>query len=242
MSIVISPITSSVLSNFLEINKSIYIKPGNKLSTLSINKNIMAEFISEEEFDREIPIYDLGDLMTAIRITTSKSAGGDGRTLLDLSNPNCLVVSNESGSQKTRIYYSDPDLIISAPEKEFTLPAPDVKFHLSVEALSQLKFASSSYGVPDLCVYGVDGQMHICVTDKKNETSNTFSIELGEVAEDDFCYCFKQENIKLYGIQHFNKDFVGGYDVSIHGGKVALFESKKLQLRYWIALEPNTTK
>ena len=48
---VISRPTIEVLKNFCSINKSIVIKPGNKVSTLSINKNILAIAEVEESFD-----------------------------------------------------------------------------------------------------------------------------------------------------------------------------------------------
>ena len=57
---VISRPTIEILKNFCSINKSIVIKPGNKLSTLSINKNILAIAEVDEQFESQISIYDLG--------------------------------------------------------------------------------------------------------------------------------------------------------------------------------------
>ena len=56
----ITPRTVEILKNFCTINKSIVIKPGNQIATLSINKNILAIADVEETFDSEIAIYDLG--------------------------------------------------------------------------------------------------------------------------------------------------------------------------------------
>lgn len=53
---VISQPTLEVLKNFCAINKSIVIKPGNTISTLSINKNILAIAEVEEQFDSQISI------------------------------------------------------------------------------------------------------------------------------------------------------------------------------------------
>ena len=41
MTVITKP-TIEVLKNFCSINKSIVIKPGNQIATLSINKNILA--------------------------------------------------------------------------------------------------------------------------------------------------------------------------------------------------------
>ena len=57
--IMITKPTIEILKNFCSINKSLVIKPGNRLSTLSINKNILVYADVEEQFDSEMSIYDL---------------------------------------------------------------------------------------------------------------------------------------------------------------------------------------
>ena len=225
MSISVSTATVDALKNFLSINKSINIRPGNILSTLSVNKNIMARFEVEEDFPTAVPIYDLSVFIGALGLCQSP--------VLDFGNQNCLVIEDKTTKSKSKIYYSDPDMIVSAPDKELEVPAAEINFTLSWENLSRLQRASSTYGVQDLCLYGTDGSMNICVTDKKNDTSNVYSIELGET-NSEFCYCFKMENLKLMQNQT--------YEVSIHAGKVALFKSTTCNLKYWIALEPSLSK
>lgn len=225
MSISVSTTTIDALKNFLSINKSISIKPGNVLSTLSVNKNIMARFEIEEEFPKEVAIYDLSVFIGALGLCQNPE--------LDFTDDSCLVIKDSVTKSRSKIYYSDPDLIVSAPDGELNVPASNVEFELSWENLSRLQRASSTYGVPDLCLFGVDGVMSICIADKKNDTSNVYSIELGET-DKDFCYCFKMENLKLMANQT--------YMVSIHDGKVALFKSTTCNLKYWIALEPNISK
>ena len=67
---VISQPTLEVLKNFCAINKSIVIKPGNTISTLSINKNILAIAEVEEQFDSQISIYDLGVFIGCLLYTS----------------------------------------------------------------------------------------------------------------------------------------------------------------------------
>jgi hypothetical protein len=225
MSISISTTTVDALKNFLSINKSINIKPGNVLSTVSVNKTIMGRYEVEENFPCEVPIYDLSVFIGALGLCQSPE--------LDFDNSNCLVIKDSTTKSKSKIYYSDPDLITTAPDKELELPPTDVSFTLSWENLSRLQRASSTYGVQDLCLYGAEGSMYMCVTDKKNDTSNVYSIELGET-DSEFCHCFKMENLKLMPNHTYN--------VSIHAGKVAHFKSTSCNLKYWIALEPNLSK
>ena len=70
--------------------------------------------------------------------------------------------------------------------------------------------------------------MQLCVTDKKNDTSNSYMVDVGTATEQ-FCYCFKVENLKL---------LMGSYNVSLSKKNVALFQGEGI--KYYIALEPNT--
>ena len=216
---VISKSTVEVLKNFCSINKSIVIKPGNKVSTLSINKNILAIADVEESFDSQISIYDLGVFLGGLSLFDSPK--------IDTTQSNYVTVSDQRGKSKTRFFYADPDVIVQPPEKEIQIPSSDVKFRLEAGVLQQLQRAASVYQLPDLCLFSDDGVMNLCVTDKKNDTSNSYSVEVGE-SEEEFCYCFKVENLKL---------LAGDYNVTISKQNVALFQGDGI--KYFIALEPN---
>jgi hypothetical protein len=224
----ISRSTQDLLKNFITINKSIVIKPGNIISTLSVNKNIMSRCVVPEEFPKQASIYDLSVLIGSLGLTSDP--------VLDFSKENCLVVKDTKTKSKSTIYYSDPDMIVTPPDQDIQLPQPsNVQFTLNMDVLGRLKTAANVYAVPDLCLYGHDGVLSMSVTDKKNETSNIFSVELGET-EEEFCFCFKMENLRL---------LPDTYTVTIAGGKVALFEGSRNNngsIKYWIALEPDTSK
>ena len=51
--------TLTVLKNFAGINNSILVKKGNKLRTISVAKNILAEADIPEDFPKDVAIYDL---------------------------------------------------------------------------------------------------------------------------------------------------------------------------------------
>ena len=216
---VISKSTIEVLKNFCSINKSIVIKPGNKVATLSINKNILAIADVEEQFDTQISIYDLGVFLGGLSLFDSPK--------IDTTQSNYVTVSDQRGKSKTRFFYADPDIITQPPEKEINIPSEDVKFRLEAGVLQQLQRAASVYQLPDLCLFSDDGTMNLCVTDKKNDTSNSYSVEVG-TSDEEFCYCFKVENLKL---------LAGDYNVTISKQNVALFQGDGI--KYFIALEPN---
>ena len=212
---VISKSTIEVLKNFCSINKSIVIKPGNKVATLSINKNILAIADVQEQFDSQISIYDLGVFLGGLSLFDQPKS-----TL----ESNYVTVSGERGRSKTRFFYADPDVIVQPPEKEIDLPSTAVKFFLPHHHCNSCSVLLVSIN-PDLCLHVDNGTMVLSVTDR-NETSNVYSVEVGE-SEDEFCYCFKVENLKL---------LTNDYNVSISNQNVALFKGDGI--KYFIALEP----
>ena len=218
MTVITKP-TIEVLKNFCSINKSIVIKPGNQIATLSINKNILAIADVEEQFDSQISIYDLGVFLGGLSLFDQPK--------IDTTDSNYVTVSDQRGKSKTRFFYADPDIITQPPEKEITIPSVDVKFRLEAGVLQQLQRAAMVYQLPDLCLYGDGTEMSLCVTDKKNDTSNSYSVQVGST-DAEFCYCFKVENLKL---------LAGDYNVTISKQNVALFQGSGI--KYFIALEPN---
>lgn len=220
MSTIISKDIQEILLNFATINNSIVIKPGNKISTLSVNKNILAVADVPIEFEKQISIYDLSTLCSTFRSLFEEP-------VLLTDNESFLTITDQNNkSRKSKFYFADPDVIVQAPDKPIQLPSVDVEFTLRAADLRSLRISASAFKVPDLCVYGDGEEINLCTTDKKNDTSNTYSISVGKTNKE-FCYCFKVENLKI-----LDRD----YTVKISKANVAYFESDNL--KYWVALEP----
>ena len=60
--------TTNILKNFSQINQSILIKQGNKLKTISVMKNILAEAEIEEDFEADFAIYDLNQFLSGLSL------------------------------------------------------------------------------------------------------------------------------------------------------------------------------
>jgi len=58
----------AILKNFAGINNSILVKQGNKLRTISVAKNILAEAEIKEEFPRDFAIYDLNQFLNGLSL------------------------------------------------------------------------------------------------------------------------------------------------------------------------------
>ena len=57
--------TVNVLKNFSQINQNLMIKEGNTITTMSAMKNIVAKASVEENFPKQIAIYDLNEFLSS---------------------------------------------------------------------------------------------------------------------------------------------------------------------------------
>ena len=213
--------TLSVLKNFSTINQSILFKHGSKLRTMSVMKNILAEATIAEEFPKDFGIYDLNQFLNGMGLHHDPE--------LDFTNDSYVVI--KEGKMRSKYFFADANVIITPPEKPITLPSEDVNFELSTDQLDKLLKAAAIYQLPDLSAVGEDGVVKLVVRDKKNETSNVFSITVGETGAN-FSFNFKVENIKI---------LPGTYDVVVSQKLLSRFSSKNHDLVYYIALEPDST-
>ena len=213
--------TLSVLKNFSTINQSILFKQGSKLRTISVMKNILAEATVTEEIPKDFGIYDLNQFLNGLSLHQSPE--------LDFVNEGHVVI--KEGRMRSKYFFADPNVIITPPDKVIDLPSEDVSFELSTDQLDKLLKAAAIYQLPDLAVVGSSGVVKILVRDKKNDTSNDFSVTVGET-DKEFSFNFKVENIKI---------LPGTYDVSVSSKLLSRFTSKNQDLTYFIALEPDST-
>jgi hypothetical protein len=214
--------TLTLLKNFAGINQSILVKQGNKLRTISIAKNILAEAEITEEFPREFAIYDLNQFLNGLSLHQDPD--------LDFTENSYITI--REGKRRVKYFYADPNVIISPPEKEIKLPSEDVCFQLETGALEKLVKAAAVYQLPDISAIGDAGVIRLVVRDKKNDTSNEYSIVVGETDEQ-FTFNFKVENI--------SKIVSGAYNVVVSRKLLSQFTNTKHNLSYWIALEPDST-
>ena len=217
----LSDSTLSLLKNFSTINQSILFKKGNRLRTISVMKNILAEATISEELPQDFGIYDLGQFLNGMALHQSPE--------LDFKNEGHVVI--REGKMRSKYFFADPNVIITPPDKPIELPSEDVSFELSTDQLDKLLKAAGIYQLPDLSVVGGEGVVKVLVRDKKNDTSNDFSIIVGDT-ESEFSFNIKVENIKI---------LPGTYEVVVSQKLLSRFNSNNYNLTYYIALEPDST-
>ena len=213
--------TISLLKNFSSINQSILFKEGSKLRTISLMKNILAEATVTEEFSKDFGIYDLNQFLNGLSVHQSPE--------LDFTNDGYVVI--REGKSRSKYFFADPNVIVTPPEKEITLPSEDVCFELSTSVLEKLLKAAAVYQVPDLSAIGENGVVKLVIRDKKNDTSHGHEEVVGETNKN-FIFNFKIENIRV---------LPGTYDVIVSQKLLSRFTSQNRDLTYYIALEPDST-
>ena len=222
--------TRRLLTNFSSINQSILFKQGNRLRTMSVMKNILAEATIDEELPKDFGIYDLGQFLNGISLHDDPE--------FDFQADNYVEI--REGKMKSEFLFADPSVIVTPPEKPIELPSEDVTFELSMKQLDTLLRAAAVYQLPDLSVVGENGAVEILVRDKKNDTSNNFAITVGET-ESTFVFNFKVENIRIPCDPASLKVLPHEYEVVVSQKLLSRFTSKEKDLIYYIALEPDST-
>jgi hypothetical protein len=214
--------TIDLLENFSSINQSILVKKGSKLRTISVMKNILAEADVDENFEKDFGIYDLPQFLNGVGLMNDPD--------IDLKHDSYMII-REGRSTRVKFAFADPEVIVSPPEKAIELPSRDVCFQLDSTQLQKLLKASSVYQLPDLSAVGNGEEITLVVSDRKNDNSNEFALTVGKT-DKTFEFNFKIENIKV---------IPGSYDVVISKKLLAQFTNSSYNLKYFIALEPDST-
>lgn len=214
--------TINLLKNFADINPNILVKEGNKLSTISTMKNILAEADISESFDQEFAIYDLPEFLRSIDLFAKPK--------LEFNGGSNVVIADENSRQKIKYFFADKS-VITAPSKSITMPESFVSFTLKKEMFEKLMKGVTTLNLPDVSVVGDGKNITLRASDRKNNTSNTYSVDVGE-SDKKFEAHYKAENFKLV---------TDDYDVAISSQKISHFTNRSRPVQYWIALEPDST-
>ena len=213
--------TINVLKNFSTINQNLVSKEGSDISTMSAMKNIIAKATVEEKFAKEFAIYDLNEFLSALSLFSKPN--------LDFNDDYVVITEDGSNGKALKYWYSDPS-VVTSPTKEVTMPSTEIEFNLSSDTLSEVTKAAAVIGVPDMVLES--GELR--VTDKKNDTANSYSTQVidNDDTTEKYKFWFKVENLKL---------LPGNYDVQVSEKRISHFKNSNLDIEYFIALEPESS-
>ena len=210
--------TLALFKNFAGINSNLLLKQGNKLATISAQKNVMSDATVAETFP-DFAIYDLNEFLGASSLFYDPE--------LDFTEN---FVTIKEGSRRIKFYGAEPS-VLTAPTKSINFPEADVNFTLTASMLEMIKRTASVLRSEDISIIGDGTVMDIQVGDKKNASSNSFSEPVG-ATDKTFHVNLKVDNLKM---------LPGDYAVSISSKKISRFKSITGDLVYYVAVEADST-
>lgn len=210
--------TVALFKNFAGINSNLLLKSGNKLATISAQKNVMADATVNEAFP-DFGIYDLNEFLGAMSLFEDPE--------LDFQDK---FVSISQGSMKIKFFAADAS-VLTAPQKAITFPDAEINFSMSSAMLNMIQKTASVLRAADVSIIGDGSTITAVVGDKKNATGNSFSETVG-TTDKSFKVNLKVENLKM---------LPGDYDVSISSKKISRFKSPSSDLVYYVAVEADST-
>jgi hypothetical protein len=214
--------TVAVLKNFSTINSGLKFRKGNRLTTVSPTKTILAQAIINDEIPQDFCVYDLTQFLGYLNMYS------DGELNIDDKN-----ATFKSGRQKSVYRLTSENQIVTPPEKTLTLPSVDVEFYLSEEDLAWLMKSASISQSPHIAVESDGNTMTLTTFDASDDSAHTNSCEVQDGNGQSYKLVFKTENLKL---------MAGAYDVKISSKGISHFENNKLNIQYWIAIEATSSR
>lgn len=210
--------TVALFKNFAGINSNLLLKSGNKLATISGQKNVMADATVSETFP-DFGIYDLNEFLGAMSLFDDPE--------LDFQDK---YVSIKQGNMNIKFFAAEAS-VLTAPQKAITFPEAEINFNITADKLTMIQKTASVLRSPDVSIVGDGSAITIVVGDKKNATGNSFSESVG-TTDKKFKVNLKVENLKM---------LPGDYEVSISSKKISRFKSSSSDLVYYVAVEADST-
>lgn len=210
--------TIEVLRNFNGINQGILFREGNTIRTMSVMRTIFASAVVEDVFPKEFAIYDLGEFLSTISLFENPD--------IQFKDEYFIVAE---GTSKVKYFYSNPNVVVSAPEKQVAMPTPDITFNLAKSQIDQLLKASAVMKLKDFAV--TDGGVKVF---NRNSVGNQYTIDLEMETNGNkgFEYTIKVDNLKF---------IPSDYAVAISSKGISQFKSTACkdvpELEYFVALD-----
>jgi len=217
---IISKETIAVLQNFQTINPSIILREGNVIATQTPSDTIHARATIEDEFPRTIPIYDLNKFLGILALTKEDSD-------IEFSERYMTITQ---GKSTVRYAYTSESQIVSPPiDKTINISNPDVTFELTQEVWSRLSNAMRVMGFSEFAFVGEDGILSIQALSTKNDSSDTYSTDIGET-DKTFSCVIEATNMRI---------IPGNYSVSVLSKGLSHFKGDIAE--YWIGISTRST-
>ena len=207
--------TLTYIKNYASINPNILLKPGKKLSTKEPTNKIFSTVSIVEDFPIQFPIYDLNEFLSVYSLFDNPD--------LEFSEK---FVTIKEGTASLKFFAAAIENLVLPPDRDITFADIVVEFDLSSSLLSTILKTAPVLKVQDISIVGDGSTTSIVIADKKNPTSNSYSVSVGTTTQV-FKVNVSTTNLKMLS---------GDYSVSINPKGICL-KSKSTDLVYYVAME-----
>lgn len=214
----LSQSTIATLKNFATINTTIVIDPGKVISTMTVDRTIIAVAEVDEDFTQQFAVYDLPRFISILSLFQTPN--------IEFGNNKQAKI--KEGSKVVSYTFAEPSIITKAPKGLKELPEV-ATFELTSEMLSALQKAVAVMGLDRVRIKGNGEKLYIGGFDSQSSTSDTYQVEVGDTNQEFDAY-IKVEYIKV---------IPGTYNVSV-SNRMIKFTATDRVLNYWVAVEANS--
>lgn len=210
--------TLSVLKSFTSINKSILLRPGNVLKTITPEKTLIAIAEIGDEIPSEACVYDLSRFLSILGLYNDP----------DVEFGDKYFIISE-GKRRTKYVYADISMIHTPPEKDINIPSEDVVVSVTESDLSSVLKAAGVLQFTEIAFVGENGKCTLKAIDSANDNTDDFGVEIGET-DDEFKVIIKTDNLKLMPMD---------YEVTICSKGISEFKGDNVT--YFVAIDSKST-
>lgn len=220
----LSESTLEVLKNFSTINQGIVIQPGKVIKTIGKSKNILAEYVADEEFKQKFGIYELTSLLAVLTLEKDTPE-------IEFNSKSMKIVSL-AGRRKMEYRFCDAEMITTPPEKGIQMPKAEIGFEISADDFATIERSVRVLSSPNIAIFSDGKKIYVKNYDATNDAAATSELEICDGNGDVYNMIFKEESWKM---------IPGSYEVSVSSKGVAHFKHKERNLQYWVTTEAGST-
>lgn len=210
--------TLTILKSFAGINKSILMKEGSVLKTITPEKTLIAIANIPDEIPSEACIYDMSRFLSILSLYEDP----------DVEFHDKYFIISE-GRRRTKYIYADISMIHTPPEKEISIPSADVVVDVKWDDLQSVLKAAGVLQFSEVAFVGDGGKCYLKAIDSTTENADDYDVEIGET-DDTFKIIIKTDNLKL---------LPQDYRVTLCSKGISEFRGK--DVTYFVAIDSKST-
>ena len=177
--------TLTILKSFSTINKSILLKPGNTLKTITPEKTLVAKATISESLPSEACVYDLSRFLSNLGLYKDPDVEFHDK-----------YFTIAEGKQRTKYAFADISMIHAAPEKDIELPSSDVVVDVLWDDMQSVIKAAGVLQFNEVAFVGSEGKVYLKAINSADTSADDYGVEIG-TTQDEFKVIIKTDNLKL---------------------------------------------